>query len=394
MFRKAFFGSVSLVAILLVALCANESFARGGGGGGGGHGGGGGGGFYGGGGGGFHGGGFSGGGMRAGGFSGGGMRAGSFSGGGMRAGGFSGGGMRAGSFGGGEFGRAGTGMGYAGHGLNNGLGVGRYGNGYGNGRWGNYFGRGYGGYGGWGYGGWGLGLGLGLGLADWGYPYDYGYYPDLGDYYYSYAPTNYYVDSGPVVDSGVAAPQQIPPTSTAIAPATPEDQQQAEQAALQYYSEARDAFLQGDYKNALRLAGHAGVEAPRNPKVHELISLALFAQGNYTAAASEAHAAMALGPIAEWKDLYAYYDDVNKYTTQLRALENAVAANPKDAADRFLLGYQYVMIGARDNAKTQFADAVTLTPKDKLADHFLKELQSGTPLTPPQMASRPQGKAM
>jgi hypothetical protein len=49
----------------------------------------------------------------------------------------------------------------------------------------------------------------------------------------------------------------------------------------------------------------------------------LFASGNYTAAASEAHAAMALGTIADWEDLYPNYNDVEKYTTQLRALEKA-----------------------------------------------------------------------
>ena len=136
------------------------------------------------------------------------------------------------------------------------------------------------------------------------------------------------------------------------------------------------------------------MESPQNAKVHELISLALFASGNYRAAAGEAHAAMALGAIADWKDLYGYYNDVNKYTTQLRALEKAVESNPKDAADRFLLGYQYLMTGARDNAKTEFADAVKLTPKDKLAEHYLKQLQSNAPLTPPQMASRPQGKSL
>ena len=125
-----------------------------------------------------------------------------------------------------------------------------------------------------------------------------------------------------------------------------------------------------------------------------MISLALFASGNYTAAANEAHAAMALGTIADWKDLYAYYNDVDKYTTQLRALEKAVDANPNSAADHFLLGYQYLMTGARDNAKTQFADAAKLTPKDKLAGHYLQELQSNAPLTPPQMASKPQSKAL
>ncbi len=304
--------------------------------------------------------------------------------------------MRAGSFGsvapsrgfsGGEFGRAGEGTAFSAGRFNNGWNGGRYGNEYGN-----YFGRGgYGGYGGWGWGGywpWFGGWGLGW---DSGYPYDYGYYyPDLGDYYYSYAPT--YIDNGAVADSGVVAPQQYA-TSTAIAPTT-EDQQQGAGEALQFYSEARTAFLQGDYQNALRLGGHAAVDAPGNPKVHELISLALFALGKYTPAASEAHAAMALGSIAEWKDLYGYYNDVGKYTTQLRALEKAATGDSKSAADHFLLGYHYLMIGARDNAKTEFADAVKLTPNDKLAGHYLQELKSNAPLTPPKMASRPEAKSM
>ena len=99
------------------------------------------------------------------------------------------------------------------------------------------------------------------------------------------------------------------------------------------------------------------MDLPRNAKVHELISLALFALHNYTAAASEAHAAMALGAIANWADLFGYYNDaenytpqlsaleVEKYTTQLRALEKALAGDPKNAAEHFLLGYHYLMIG-------------------------------------------------
>jgi len=229
----------------------------------------------------------------------------------------------------------------------------------------------------------------------WGYPYDYDYgyyYPEAGDYYYSYAPTSY-DNSVAVADAATAPPQQIAGTS-GVAKATSTEDQQAADESLQFYSEARTAFLQGDYKNALRLGGHAAVDAPRNPKVHELISLALFALGKYAPAAGEAHAAMALGKIADWNDLYGYYNDANKYTTQLRVLEKAAAANPKDPADEFLLGYHYLMIGARDNAKKEFGDAVKLTPKDKLAAQYLQELQSNLPLTPPAMASRPQGKAL
>jgi len=263
-----------------------------------------------------------------------------------------------------------------------------------------------------GYAGWGLG---------WGYPYGYDnayYYPNVGvynysypatgygnDYYSSYVPSSYgdsyynsyvpsdYGDTGLVTDSSVLPPQQ-PVDPSITAPTTSDGQQQEATGGLQFYSEARAAFLDGDYQNALRLAGHAGLEAPRNSKVHELISLALFALGNYRAAAGEAHAAMAMGPIADWKDLYGYYNDVNKYTTQLRALEKAAAANPKDPADHFLLGYHYLMTGARENAKIAFAEVVKLAPSDKLAGHYLQELKSNAPIAPPEMASIPEGQSL
>jgi len=78
----------------------------------------------------------------------------------------------------------------------------------------------------------------------------------------------------------------------------------------------------------------------------------------------------------------------------LRALEKAAAGDRKSGADRFLLGYHYLMIGARDNAKAEFANAVKLTPNDRLASHFLTQLQSNEPLTPPEMASRPHGQSL
>ena len=75
-------------------------------------------------------------------------------------------------------------------------------------------------------------------------------------------------------------------------------------------------------------------------------------------------------------------------------MEKASTNNPKDAAEHFLLGYHYLMTGARDDAKTEFAEAVKLTPGDKLAGHYLQQLQSNSALTPPQMASKPQGGSL
>jgi Flp pilus assembly protein TadD len=291
------------------------------------------------------------------------------------------------------------------------------GNWHGGHEWDNYFNRGF--VGGWGWGGgydgyspwfagwdWGWGYPYAYSLygsypdtgyyptvnyySDTGnYPYVAGYYPnDADDYSYSYPPETSYSTANVAADSGAAAP-----LAPQAAPPIAEGQSGASDA-LQYYSEAREDFLQGDYQNALRLAGHAELEAPTNPKVHELLSLALFALGKYGPAASEAHAAMAMGPVAQWQDLYGYYNDVNKYTTQLRALEAAAMANPASSADQFLLGYHYLMIGARANAESRFAAAAKLSPGDTLAGQYLKQLRSNAPLTAPQIAPAPRGQQL
>ena len=171
---------------------------------------------------------------------------------------------------GGQFTHPGSGVWNAGTGssLYHGNGAGRYGN-DGAGQYGNdgagQCGWGLCGLGGCGpegswpcYGGWG---------GNSGYPYAYNYYPsNVSNYYYSYAPSDNggagaAAVRGLVTDPGVAAPQQLP-ASPAMVPTSSKHRQGASDT-LPYYSEARAAFLGGDYQNALWLAGHAGLEAPR-----------------------------------------------------------------------------------------------------------------------------------
>jgi len=133
-----------------------------------------------------------------------------------------------------------------------------------------------------------------------------------------------------------------------------------------------------------------------------LISLSLFALRDFTASASEAHAAMVLGAVPDWSDLLSYYYDqtgntgstaesaATKYTAQLRALEKASKADSASAADHYLLAYHYLMIRARASAKSEFAQAARLTPDDHLASFYLKELQDNKPITPPQVATKLQ----
>ena len=191
--------------------------------------------------------------------------------------------------------------------------------------------------------GWGLGWGLpwwgGWGWdSGWGYPYAYSlydYYPS-SEYGYNYpTTTSEYAYSEPAVpDTGTVNV----PTPTTI----PQDQQQAASEAEQYYTDARSYFEQGDYANALRMGCMRKLmrrPMPRSTSCCRWPSSPVAS----TPAASEAHAAMAMGPIADWSDLYGYYNDVNKYTTQLRSLEKASTDNPNSAAEHFLLGYQYLM---------------------------------------------------
>lgn len=134
----------------------------------------------------------------------------------------------------------------------------------------------------------------------------------------------------------------------------------------EYFEQAREVFRSGQYQDALRLGGHAAVEAPRNPEVHELASLTLFALKDYRGAAMEAHAALMLGPPIDWPTLYSYYENVDAYTSQLRALEKFVRDQPKALEGHFLLGYHFIMAGHKDAAKKELQEAITLEPRDKL----------------------------
>jgi hypothetical protein len=156
-----------------------------------------------------------------------------------------------------------------------------------------------------------------------------------------------------------------------------------------FYAQALAAFQQGEYRNATRLAGHASIDDPRNPDVHVLLMLGLFAIGEYRGSAMEAHAVASLGKTPDWAKLCAIYGNVDPYTEHLRALEKSAREKPTAAEGRFLLGYQYVMEGHPEAAQNEFLQALKLTPKDRLAAQLLKEVGGKVPddiakqLTPP-----------
>jgi tetratricopeptide (TPR) repeat protein len=168
----------------------------------------------------------------------------------------------------------------------------------------------------------------------------------------------------------------------------PQTSQADQTSGAAYFAQAEGAFRSGDYQSAFRLANHAAIESPQNPKAPELMSLALLATGDYREAAIFAHTALSLGPPADWPTLFGYYGDESAYASQLRSLEKYVADNRSAPDAHFLLGYQYLMGGHSKPALNQFGEVVKLAPNDKLTSELIKKLSGDStganPPLPPQ----------
>ncbi len=213
------------------------------------------------------------------------------------------------------------------------------------------------------------------------YPYYYNYgNPDLcyGDVVSEYQPLSYtagYVAGGePIATPDAAVNDQAGGVAPGEA-ATPDALGE------QFLTEARDAFLKGNYQDALRLGGHAAVEMPRNSIVHSLLMQAMLALGDYRGATMEAHAASSVGQPISWDTLYGFYGNIQTYTEQLRALEKYAAGHKSDPGALFLLGYQYVIMGHKDVAKDELVKSLLLAPKDRLAANLLVQIGGTIPET-------------
>jgi hypothetical protein len=196
----------------------------------------------------------------------------------------------------------------------------------------------------------------------------YGYGPDTGLGIYSYPPAYDSVRSfggTTTVPPPAAYEAEAPDRTRSVAPTTTTED---------YLRAARDSFRSGDYATAQRLANHAVVESPENPKTHEILSLAFLAQGDYRGAAAAAHAAVAGAPVADWPTLYRYYLDRDKYTQHLRDLQRFVKENPDVFEVRFLLGMHYMMLGHRVEAKEELAQYVRRAREDPVATKLFTEL--------------------
>ena len=163
-----------------------------------------------------------------------------------------------------------------------------------------------------------------------------------------------------------------PLSTTAAAPA-----QDVTDQASSVFDQARDAFKQGNYAQAIQLDQQAAGQTPNDPTLHEFLALARFAQGQYDQAASPLFAVLSVGPGWNWTTLIGNYPDANIYTQQLRVPESFVKANPQSAPAHFVLGYHYVCQGHNDAASEQYQeDQARLQPSDKFWAQLAAQLPS------------------
>ena len=246
-----------------------------------------------------------------------------------------------------------------------GLGLGTVGVGYGGSGWG----LGYGGYGGYGmgYGGYGSPLGYHSGYLGYYNPYYNNSYGAYGDYRYSHPIPIVYSDASEVPGDGALSPCD------------------------QSFDTAVDAFKRNNYDLALEVINKGIVQCPGDSVMHEFRALVLFAKGDYQQAAATIHSVLAVSPGWSWTTLIGLYSGVSIYTTQLRALEGFVNANPQDAGARFLLAYHYIVEGYPDSAATQLQLVVKLVPTDQAAANLLKLISK--PIPDQSVATKEQTQA-
>ena len=243
--------------------------------------------------------------------------------------------------------------------------------------WQNWFDDHYGWYGGW-YGGYAPGywgrwdylwdnypVAATVGLTWWG-ANALGYAFGCSDYsnpYYSEGMPSYYTE--PVLTAPVEPVQET--ATSALPPGVSAD-------AVAKFDQARTAFFEGRYEDALKLTDAAVAQMPRDAVLHEFRSLVLFALQRYAESAAAIHPVLDVGPGWDWKTLSSLYPNADVYTNQLRALEAAYEKDHKAADVQFLLGYHYLTLGHPEAASRRLQAVLELRPKDTVAASLVATL--------------------
>jgi len=157
----------------------------------------------------------------------------------------------------------------------------------------------------------------------------------------------------------------------------------------QAFGQARAAFADNQFEQALQLTDQALKLAPRDAAINEFRSLCLFALGRYRESAATIHAVLAAGPGWDWTTMSSLYSSVDLYTSQLRKLEEAATADPSGADRWFLLGYHYLTADYKDAAVRAWRRVEKLQPDDKLSADLVQMYGADQDIPPQDKSPTP-----
>jgi tetratricopeptide (TPR) repeat protein len=159
--------------------------------------------------------------------------------------------------------------------------------------------------------------------------------------------------------------------------------------ALDSFAQARAAFMEGNYAQALQLTNETLKALPGDAAVHEFLALCLFAQGEYVQAAATLNAVLAVGPGWDWTTMISLYPNVDAYTAQFRKLEDYVTEHPNASGARFVLAYHYMTTNAPEAAARQLEQVVKAVPNDQVAKQMYDMLTYKAPdkAEPPKVSA-------
>lgn len=213
----------------------------------------------------------------------------------------------------------------------------------------------------------------------------FGYYPYSNPYYTggtTVVDNSVYNYSQPLVMMPQEQTLSGDPNDTSPEPDVPQE-------VLDNFDKGRQEFYAGDYESALNSVNAAIKDMPNDAVLHEFRALTLFALGKYQEAAATLYLVLSAGPGWDWTTMIGLYPNVDVYTKQLRALEAARNANPDDAADHFVLAYQYLTAGHAEAAQREFEEVLKLNPQDELSARLLLELDPDAKVPSPPKVTEP-----
>lgn len=189
---------------------------------------------------------------------------------------------------------------------------------------------------------------------------------------------------GPVVQYNFVNPYTLPAPisyfygydySRPIRPTLVEPSGRVTEEAIRRLDAARDAFRQRDYRRCLDLLEGAIRLLPDDPALHEFRALALFAIGEFDAAATVIYSVLGANPGSDWNTVSRLYDSQEIYLSQLRELTRYVASVPDRPGPRFLLAYHLLVVGYPEAAYDQLVTVQRLRPDDRVTAEILRALR-------------------